>query len=111
MSIDFMEYLRETFEDAENLDMEKIKRLAQETKDFFERLEDILRNGSPQAKSRALMSASEIKKFLEDLTQNLSKEGFSDFEEELSEEEKGSIVEFSEYLGEKPSTTKPIILS
>ncbi len=125
MAIDFMDFLKETFETPEDLDLEQVYKLAIETKAFFEALEEVLAKGDSKAKEEAITDALEIKEFLDFKAKALSEKlGFNvqQFQEmvknppKLDEEEREKIVDISSHLdsiNKKPKLKKlkPIHLS
>ena len=71
MAIDFMEYLKETFDNPEDLDLEKIQSIALQTSAYLESLGEVIQEGDEKAKQQAIEAALEMKEFLEQKVQNV----------------------------------------
>lgn len=116
MSINFMEFLKEAFEGADNMNLEQLQKVLAETHLYFESLEGILRTGDPKAKEHAIAEAFELKEFLDSKSTNISR--FKGLDS-LSQEEREMLSEMDEkiHLVEKSQNKthvkklKPIKLS
>lgn len=106
MAIDFMEYLKETFDNLEDLDLEKIQSIALQTSAYLESLGEIIRGNDTQAKEEAINAALEMKAFLEEKVKSVvQKSGVSPEEllaiadnPSFSDEEQQVITNISESL-------------
>lgn len=77
--MNFEEFLRDTFENVEELNMDKIRRLALEGNAYFVTLKGKMASSDPKVKEEALQSALEIREFLERRLKQLSEETGFDF--------------------------------
>lgn len=91
MAIDFLEYLKETFEEVGSLNREKIRDLYRESHIFFASLGEMIQSGNVGAKERALSLVAEIKQFLDGKAQQMTL-GASG----LNEEETAIVAELEE---------------
>lgn len=65
MANDFMEFLKESFENPNAMDLEAIRKMISETNKYLASLRSGLESEDPKIKEEALASAAEIQRFLE----------------------------------------------
>jgi hypothetical protein len=95
MAINFMEFLKEAFEDVDTLNQEQLRKVLAETHIYFETLENTLRTGDLRAKELALAEAFELKEFLDSKATNTSK--FKGLDS-LSQQEREMLSEIDEEI-------------
>jgi hypothetical protein len=70
MNSSYVDLLKETFEDMENISLEKIQKLSQETANYFSEIQGKL--SDPIGKKEAEVEAAEIQDFLDAQMEKLS---------------------------------------
>ncbi len=92
MAIDFMEFLKGTFEDVDCLDLDKVRKIVLETNSYFESLENTLKHGDLKAREAALAATLEIKEFLDSKVGQMTPARNTDA---LNEEERELLAEMT----------------
>jgi hypothetical protein len=92
MAIDFMEFLKGTFENVEGLNLEQVRKLVQETNAYFASLENTIEFGDPKSREKAVAAALEIKEFLDS---KVNQAGPLPNLDTLNDEERGIVDELT----------------
>ena len=94
MFTSFFDYLKETFENLDNLNREKVQELSLESHLFFNSLGEIIQSGDQRARDQIFLLLLELKRFLDAKAYQIG--SFTDVL--LSEEEEGLLEEMEEAL-------------
>lgn len=105
MSHDFIDFLKQNFDNPDAVDLDAIRRIISETNKYLLSLRNRLESNNPNEKEEALSSALEIQKFLE------AKVGqFAPFMGiELTEEEQAMIAEIQQGVDQSRDKGKNLL--
>lgn len=103
MKNDFIEAMKQVFENPEQMDTDQIRKLIAETNSYFASLEEVFESDDEKAKEEAIKSALDLKELLESKIHLFS----PFFGKQPSTKEKAMIADLNEGVQVIPNTIKP----